>query len=214
MVVGAFLGAQPEGVQADVRQIVYRQDTVSVWLTHEEQRESSAGPAQGNLPRVLVRVAREDLPAIEDLGPGGLTFVFLDARGQALAQGPVGTPDAPEREAGPEGSVPTVKLPRAQSIEVPAAPGEAAHDEEEAAVQGLEAAIAPEAQPAEAEEGAGQAAAQPEEALAEEARAAEDVAQATPEPSQPFLKLLGWILLGAGIALLAALGVYAWRRQR
>jgi hypothetical protein len=208
VVVGAFLGPQPPGVETDVDRIVHRNGTVSVWLTHFAKAMLHSDDRTPNVPRVLVRVAREELPPQDDTRETGLIFAFLDAGGQLLAQGAMGP-------AEPGQPVPSQEVPRARSLEAPAAPAE---DTPSVAVEATgpepKAAVAVEGQ-AEVEEAAPEAMLQPEEERSLEGEAqAEAPAQTRLQEAQPILNLVGWILLGAGIILLGALGVYAWRRQR
>jgi hypothetical protein len=207
IVVGAFLGPQPSGIETDVNRIVHRNGTVSVWLTHFAKALPHSEERTPNVPRVLVRVAREDLPPQDDTRENGLIFAFLDAGGRLLAQGTIGP-------AEPGQPVPIPEPPRARSLEAPAGTEEGTPSvAAEAPASELEAAIAGEAQ-AVVEEAAPEAMPPLEEQPLEGEAEAKVPAQTRLQEAQPILNLVGWVLLGAGIILLGALGVYAWRRQR
>jgi hypothetical protein len=90
IVIGAFLGPQPAGTQVGVSSIVQRTSVVSVLLTAAGQPSRVSPGATGNLPRVLVRVSRADLSTAYKGPAAEITYDFLSASGQLLAQGPAG----------------------------------------------------------------------------------------------------------------------------
>jgi hypothetical protein len=92
-----------------VTNIVLRDATVSTWLSIPVDSTVRPGQGSGSIARVLVRVPREQLqPDPSVTPPTGLTFVFLDAMGRLLAQGPAGT--VPPISAQPKVGAPAAQL--------------------------------------------------------------------------------------------------------
>jgi hypothetical protein len=140
LVLAAFLGPQPIGVQVDVNYVVQRATSVSVWLTALIPEGGTSAEGETHVPRVMVRVSRDSLLPSGQQAPAGLIFAFLDARGRLLAQGPAGAVqpaplaaaaqlkalEAPVEEglgAVPEEAAPEVGAappPAAPDVEVPA----------------------------------------------------------------------------------------------
>jgi hypothetical protein len=167
LVLGAFLGPQPDGVEAEIDSIRIQPDRVVVQLSSPVSPGTS--PDYANLPRTLVRVPRDAL-GISDMP---LTFAFVDSLGRPLAEGPAGAQP-----------LPSILSERSQEIVPPEAePGLQA-------VPGDE--VAPEAEaPAEAEEpGIGAA-----EAPADMEAPAAAAAQAQPESGSWFRTANAWLLL-------------------
>jgi hypothetical protein len=144
IVLGAFLGAQPTGLEAEVDAIVRRGNTVTIQL----EGELSAAPGPGRelledearFPRTMVRVSRADLGVSESAPLSDLLFVFEDQEGQVLAQGPAGPdplllPGPPGRRGlevpREEGAAPAPEelVPEIQAVPEMEAPAEAAPSE-------------------------------------------------------------------------------------
>jgi hypothetical protein len=146
LVLGAFLGLQPEDVEAEVVTVVQQDDVVIVRLAGDLL--SIRGPARdlieedGNLPRTLIRISRAALTVPGSAPFSSLTFVFEDEEGQVLAEGPAGAEPLPLawpqelrglEVPAEEGMVPAPEaLPEVQAVpqvEAPEAPGEAVPSE-------------------------------------------------------------------------------------
>jgi len=136
LVLGAFLGPQSGTVQIDVDQVVRRDDTVSTWLSVVVPQAPAPAPVGAQVPRVLVRVARDQSTAPKPRTTGDLQFAFLDASGRLVALGPAGEEPLP--------------IPAAEEAmrALRVAPGEAAVEEAALAVEApaaeIEAAPPPE----------------------------------------------------------------------
>jgi hypothetical protein len=91
IVLAAFLGPQPSGVQFSVTSIVRRGNTVSTWLSIPAAMPAQPGENLTNLARVLVRVPRSALPTPITQA----AFAFLAVNEQVLAQGPAGAVPLP-----------------------------------------------------------------------------------------------------------------------
>jgi hypothetical protein len=89
-VLFASLGPQAAGSTVDVGSIVQRNSTVSVWLTATVPVETPPIVGETTVPRVMMRVDRDELAP-----SGGLVFAFLDVQGRLLAQGPAGADALP-----------------------------------------------------------------------------------------------------------------------
>jgi hypothetical protein len=90
IVIGAFLGPEAAGVQVSVSSIVQRDHTVSIWLATAGEPSRSAGAGGNDVPRVLVRVQRDEINANYKGPAPELVYAFLNDKGQLLAQGPAG----------------------------------------------------------------------------------------------------------------------------
>ena len=206
IVLAAFLGLQPPDLQMDVSAIVQRESTVSVWLTSAFDERLVPGQGQGEPTNLMMRVPRGEMPQPGRSRQGELTFVFLDAKGSVLAQGPMGVLDASR----------VAPMMEERLLPEPTPEGTALSD---AAVEPLVEAEA--AAPVEAT-------AQP---LAPTVAVAEAPAQVEAPPSapaeprataaQPARTLANWIVTGLGIALLivvllatGGLALYFWSRRR
>ncbi|HJX37905.1 MAG TPA: hypothetical protein VJ714_04865, partial [Anaerolineae bacterium] len=94
-VLVASLGPQAADTTVDVGSIVQRNSAVSVWLTATVPAETPPIVGETTVPRVMVRVARDELLPPGEETPGSLVFAFLDVRGRLLAQGPAGAEALP-----------------------------------------------------------------------------------------------------------------------
>jgi hypothetical protein len=182
IVLGAFLGPQPNDIQLNVTSIVRRENTVSTWLSIPTPSPVQPGENLTNLPRVLVRVPRSALPT----PLAQAVFVFLDADGQVLAQGPAGTAPLP---------TPTVSG-EAQSIQALPQQGVAA---------GQATAV-----PFETGAATGGAMSQPA------ATAPLDMARMPGRLTGGWWRVIAGVsaFLAAIILIFAGLGAYTWLRQR
>ena len=141
IVLGAFLGAQPTGVEAEVDEVVRRDNTVAIRLKGE--LSAPRGPARelleedARFPRTMIRVSRAALAVPDRARLSDLVFVFEDEEGQVLARGPAGAEPlllvSPQQREGlqvprEEGVAPAPSEPQAEVQAVPEmeAPAEAA----------------------------------------------------------------------------------------
>lgn len=108
LVLFAGLGPQAANSTVGVSSVVQRNSTVSVWLTATVPAETPPIVGETTVPRVMLRVARDEL-----LPSGSLVFAFLDLQGRLLAQGP----------AGPE-ALPLAGAPEAAGLEMLSKEGE------------------------------------------------------------------------------------------
>jgi hypothetical protein len=90
LVLVAILGAQPAGLKVEVASIVQREATVSVWLTAIVPEGTAMAEAKKVFPRAMVRVPWSELSPSAQAAFEETVFVFLDASGRVLAQGPLG----------------------------------------------------------------------------------------------------------------------------
>jgi hypothetical protein len=90
LVLVAILGAQPAGSAVEVESIVQRENTVSVWLTAVVPQGTAMVEGKKVFPRAMVRVPWAELMPPARPASKQTLFVFLDASGRVLAQGPLG----------------------------------------------------------------------------------------------------------------------------
>jgi hypothetical protein len=193
LVLGAFLGPQPETVEVEVDEVVQRDLTVSTWLSVVVPQEPAPTPGVASIPRVLVRIPRDLAVAPGTRTSAELQFAFLDASGRLLAQGPAGEEPLPL----PASDLAMRGLELAPK-EVPEVPAEA-----------LEAAPA---------EDTAEAAAPLMEALAPEVEATPPPAVASPAPevAGPTRGEPVWLWLGIGAVLVFGflVALVLWRILR
>ena len=190
LVLGAFLGPQPETVEVEVDKVVQRDLTVSTWLSDVVPQEPAPASDVVSIPRVLVRIRRDLAIAPGARATGELQFAFLDASGRLLAQGPAGEEPLP---------LPVSDLAM-RGLEL--AP-------EEVPAEALEAAPA---------EDTAEAAAPLLEALAPEVEATPPPAVASPAPevAGPTRGVPVWLWLGIGAVLVFGflVALVLWRTLR
>jgi hypothetical protein len=144
IVLGAFLGAQPTGLEAEVEAVMRRDSAVVVQL--EGELSATRGPARelleddARFPRTLIRISRTTLGVPGSAALSDLIFVFEDEEGQVLAQGPAGPEplllpsplEMRELEVPSEEGIapaPSEPLPEIQAVPEMEAPAEAAPSE-------------------------------------------------------------------------------------
>jgi hypothetical protein len=212
IVLAAFLGLQPADVQPQITSLVKREDTVSAWLSVILNERTI--PEQGQPAQVMVRVPRSELPLTGKKQYGELTFVFLDASGNVLAQGPMGQLESPLVASIME--EPSLAAPTAEGTALSDSAGPLAAEATAPVAEATAEATAP-------------ALAAPREAptegpteVATQVEAPPPAAAATGVPgAQPVRSLANWAITLLGIALLVVvllaaggLGLYLWSRRR
>jgi outer membrane biosynthesis protein TonB len=95
-VLGAFLGAQPSDVDAEIESVTARDGTIVVQLSSVLPGMGAPAEGQQNLPRTLIRIPRVDVERAVG-GAAEPSFSIVDASGTLLAQG---TPGAEPLGAG------------------------------------------------------------------------------------------------------------------
>ncbi len=201
-VVGAFLGAQPPNVSADVAAVTARDGTIVVRLSSPV----AATPVEGqqNVARSFIRIERAEVERVLG-GAAEPSFAFVDAGGALLAQG---TPGAEPLGSGMSlRSAPAPSEPGALAL-----PGESAEQTPEAQALKEAPAEVPEEAPAEVPE---EAPAEVPDELPDEAPAEEDVPEAATEAETeaqpaPRTAALGWVVLAVWAIAIAALAAGAY----
>jgi hypothetical protein len=195
IVLGAFLGARPAGMEAKVDGIVRGNNTVTIQL--EGKLSAGSEPAreltQGELrfPRTMVRVSRAALGAPSSAPLSSLVFVFEDGEGQVLARGPAGAEPLPVTS-------PTERRDLQMPREEGAAPAPAEPQPQIQAVPEMETTAPAESQP--------ETLAVPEVEAPAEAAPSEALI-APPERQPVATRVLAWA--GLGVWLLLVVGVVA-----